>query len=245
MGKLFRDKNDVLINTKFGNIPFKGKNFNIEDLKESFNQSLTRISRESINILFLHNPRDEVEDLKPFLDLMEDLKRKGKIKYKGISLAKGYDYSRKIDLNEFDVIQDDCSLLSMNFLNMNLLKSTLFMARSPLASGILSDRLTENTSFPKDDHRSVWLKEERLASIMKRVNTIKKISNIELSSLARRFLLKNSKINKIIFGVKKKSHVDNIIVDLNKPPLDSIIEKKLIELYRNDYGLNNERHLGW
>ena len=47
----------LLINTKIGNNSKKKKSFNYNFLKESFNESLKRLNRKSINILFLHNPR--------------------------------------------------------------------------------------------------------------------------------------------------------------------------------------------
>jgi aryl-alcohol dehydrogenase-like predicted oxidoreductase len=235
LGKVFYGRDDVLINTKMGNLPFRGKNFDLENLVESFNQSLRRLSRDSVNILFLHNPRDEVKDFKILLDFMDKLKHKGKIRYSGISLAKNYDYSQKIALSEFDVVQDDANLLSMDFLKLRLPPSTQFMARSPLANGLLSGNMTSNSTFPSDDHRSQWLKGDLLHSYLEKVDAIKKISNIELPSLARKFLLKNDKVDKIIFGVKKYSHVDDIVKDLNSPPLDGDIEKKLITLYESNF----------
>ena len=245
LSKVFAGKKDILVNTKIGNMPFEGKSFKLKALKKSFEQSLQRISRNSVNVLFLHNPRDEIKDFKPILDFMDELKSEGKIKYKGISIARHYDYGKKVDLGEFDVIQDDANLLAMNFLKNEYPKNSQFMARSPLANGILSGNINLNTVSPCVDQRSEWLKGERLVSILKRVEEIKKISNIELPSLARRFLLNNKKINKVIFGVKKRSHVDDIIVDLNAPPLNKDTEKKLIQLFENDFCLINERHLGY
>ena len=243
LGRIFHGRKDVLINTKIGGMPFKVKSFELKDLQISFSQSLKRLYRDSVNILFLHNPRDEVKDYEPIINFMDELKSEHKIMYKGISLARKYDYSKKLDLSAFDVIQDDANLLAMRFLETQLLSNAQFMARSPLASGILSGNITSDSTFPPEDYRSEWLKGERLQSILKRVEAIKKVSDIELPSLARRFLLKNDNIDKIIFGVKKPGHVDDIIENLNSTPLDSDIEKKLIQLYENDFGLINERHL--
>ena len=248
LGEMFAGKKDIIINTKVGNIPHKGKSFNVKDLKSSLNESLNRLNREEINILFLHNPRDEVRDYIEMLEFMDNLKAEGKIKYSGISLAPKYKYESKI-LNMFDYVQDDFNLLSMNFLKYNLDNKTKFMARSPLASGMLSGKATKDLLFPPDDHRSEWLKGERLLSIIRRVKEIKeikeikKIGNTELPSLAKRFVLGMGGIHNVIFGVKHKSHVDSIINDLKSPPLESNIMNKLTNLYENDFGLINEKHL--
>ena len=242
LGEVFAKKKGIIINTKVGNIPHKGKSFNVKDLRISLNESLKRLNREKINILFLHNPRDEVRNYSEMLELMGKLKAEGKIKYSGISLAPKYKYESKI-LNMFDYVQDDFNLLSMNFLKYNLDNKTKFMARSPLASGLLSGKATKNLLFPSDDHRSEWLKGERLVSILKRIDNIKRISNIELPSLAKRFVLSMDEINDVIFGVRHQSHVDSIIDDLKSPPLEYKVIKKLISLYENDFGLISEKHL--
>ena len=242
LGEMFAGKKDIIINTKVGNIPHKGKSFNVKDLRSSLNESLNRLNREEINILFLHNPRDEVRDYNEMLEFMDNLKAEGRIRYSGISLAPKYKYESKI-LNMFDYVQDDFNLLSMNFLKYNLDNKTKFMARSPLASGLLSGKATKNLLFPSDDHRSEWLKGERLVSILKRIDNIKRISNIELPSLAKRFVLSMDEINDVIFGVRHQSHVDSIIDDLKSPPLEYKVIKKLISLYENDFGLISEKHL--
>ena len=48
-----------LINTKMGNSPFFGKSFSISNLKKSVENSLSRLKCDNINVLFLHNPREE------------------------------------------------------------------------------------------------------------------------------------------------------------------------------------------
>ena len=52
---------------------------------------------------------------------------------------------------------------------------------------------------------------KRLESLVHRINEIRKHSDLELSELAIRFLDDQSSIDKIIFGVKRKEHVKNIL----------------------------------
>lgn len=242
IGKILGNKSDVLINTKIGNTPFNDKNFNVSKMKVSLEHSLKRLAVESVNILFLHNPRNDVESFDEVIDFMSDLKLKGLIKFKGISLAKNFRYDPEV-LKKFDVIQDDGNLLDMRFLDLDIPKNSKFMARSPLASGILSGKIKKNSTFSKDDHRSEWLKQVRLESIMKRVDEINMISDIRLIDLAKNFILSNKKVNNVIFGVKKSDHIDSIIESCSQIRLSKDIEKKLIDLYKNDYGLVGESDL--
>jgi len=242
LGKVLGHKDDAVINTKVGNAPFTGKCFDVSEMKESFEQSLSRLSRDSVNILFLHNPRNDVRDYEGVLGFFEALKREGRIKRTGISLAKNYEYSKDI-LSEFDVVQDDGNLLSMRFLRLNLPENTQFMARSPLASGLLSGKIGRDSVFPSDDHRSGWLKGGKLNSIMKMVDMIRKTDDHDISELAKRFVLSSDKIDKAIFGVKLPEHVDDIVKDVRAPVLDKEVEEKLIALYNNDFGLIGDEFL--
>ena len=69
---------------------------------------------------------------------------------------------------------------------------------------------------------------------------IRKYSDVGLSELAIRFLNDQNLIDKIIFGIKRKEHVKNLLEQVSKKPLKPIIIKKLFELFENDFGLMDE-----
>ena len=57
LGQISNQKK-IIVNTKIGNNSKKQKSFDYNILKKSFYESLKRLNRKSINILFLHNPRN-------------------------------------------------------------------------------------------------------------------------------------------------------------------------------------------
>ena len=240
LGVILENSSDVLINTKMGNLPFNKKNYEIRELKKSFENSLKTLKRDSINVLFLHNPRMEITDYTDILNFMHELKDKGRINQIGLSKARNFNYEKFVNLEEFDVIQDDINLLNLHALKKSKPKGSILMARSPLASGLLSGRITEKTVFSNDDQRATWLHGKRLESIVRRINEIRKHSDLELSELAIRFLQNQNLIDKIIFGIKRKEHVKNLLEQVSKKPLKPIIIKKLFELFENDFGLMDE-----
>ena len=81
-------------------------------------------------------------------------------------------------------------------------------ARSPFASGCLTEKLNFKSKFNKKDYRYDWLRNSRLASIIKQIEEIKKIYNGDIKKLAIVYLLKNKKIKKTIIGIKRKEHLD-------------------------------------
>ena len=232
LGKLFKDKSDVKINTKIGNLPFVGKSFLLENIQRSFKDSLKRLQKTEINTLFLHNPRNDVDDYKILLNFMNELKQTGLIKNIGLSKAKGFDYSQLVDLSNFDVIQDEINLIQVDSKSFQKPNGKILMARSPLANGILSGNLTSSTVFSKDDHRSEWLVGDRLKQTVELLEQIKQISSLPLAELAIRFILSITSIDKTIFGIKSKDHLDFLLSCLEKEPLSQDLIQKLISLHK-------------
>jgi len=240
LGNFFYGTKDVLINTKIGNVPFKGKNFNIPSLKESFKQSLFRLKRDNINILYLHNPRDINYGL--VLDFMKTLRDEGKIKYIGLSRAKGINYS--MWENEFDVIQDDYNLLKIPCFDIYSYK---FVARSILANGLLSGNIKNNTIFEKGDLRNEWLKGERLEYLLKQIEGIRDIIapyGLSLSTVAKRYIIHQECIDGTIFGVKNKNHIRELLLDIENP-LPKDLEIKLGYGYLQNFGVNQNNKLNY
>lgn len=245
LGKVFHDRFDVKINTKIGNIPFGVKNYEIEKLKKSLDESLKRLKRKSINTLFLHNPREEILNYDKVIDFMEGLKQENIIEFVGLSKAKGFDYENIVELNRFDVIQDDVNLLYLDSINKQKPENIIFMARSPLASGLLAGKISQHTIFANDDHRHIWLKGERLESLLRQIDVIKKNSTIELSTLAMKFVLNLKNVDKVIFGIKKVEHVKKILELNSDYKLENEIMNKFKDLFENDFGLIDKKHYSY
>ena len=243
LGRVFAGRPEVRFQTKCGNRPFLGKSFALDDLKSSLEQSLERLGRESLDTLYLHNPR-QLEDWEPVLGWLDSLKASGVIESAGLSAAKGFAYPDAV-FDRFDVIQDDANLLYQDALRTRPREGVRFAARCPLASGILSGRLTPETTFPAGDHRAGWLKGERLASLVARVRAIKAIDSRPVATTARAFLLTHPRIDSVIFGVKRPEHVDDLVAELKAPTLEDEVRVKLEQAYEEDFGLVNQRHLGY
>ena len=240
LGDIFLKRDDIKIHTKIGNLIKGGKDFSIDSLRKSFIHSLKRLKKENIDTLFLHNPREEINDYDEIEKFLNQLIDEGCIRKKGISLARGYNYDDSI-IKKFDSIQDDYNLLHLQLPNYLTSKQN-FIIRSPFATGLLSGKVNSDTKFT-DPYRSAWLKDERLSSLIKRIRKIESVSATPLAEIALRYVLFQKGIDKIIIGVKKKDHVDHIIHCIEKGPLDVNLKNKLQEMYDDDFGLVNENHL--
>ena len=196
----------ILINTKIGNNSKKKKSFNYNFLKESFNESLKRLNRKSINILFLHNPRN-IKNLKKILKFLNELKFKKKIKNYGLSISKDYRYTKKF-LDNFKIFQLDYNLIYQKlYFNKFYRSQKNIYIRSPLASGLLSN---QRKKFSKNDHRSEWLNKSRLKKIYNFINQINNNKKINITKHSILFLKKSEFSKKVIFGCRTVSQFKKI-----------------------------------
>ena len=76
------------------------------------------------------------------------------------------------------------------------------MARSPLATGILSNKFSKFSKYESQDYRNGWLKGQRKKNILNQKKKLTQIFGKNLTDASYTYLLNHHKINKIIFGVK-------------------------------------------
>ncbi len=231
-------KNKIIVNTKIGNNERKIKSFKIKDLNISIEKSLKRLKRDSINVLFLHNPRISISKLDKLVYFLIQLKKEKIIKKSGISLPKNFKIPFSI-LNEFDVVQDDLNLLKLDQLENNFKN---FHARSPLASGLLSGRRISLKRFSKkNDHRKEWLDKKRLKHLKIQISKIEKFNSKSLHRLSRKIILQQENVNKVVFGVRNKIQIKDLLKDKKFVPYTKAMQKKIFTLYiDNEYSKNHK-----
>jgi len=232
----FKTEN-IKINTKIGYDSDRKKNFSVDVLKKSVFDSYDY--HGILNTLFLHNPRNEIKDWHKIINFMNDLKNNKIIKYSGISLARDY-YPEINILNEFDIIQDEINILRISKL-VNKKNNFKLMSRSPLATGILSNKFNINSKYSKQDYRYNWLRGKRKKVILDQVESLKKILGKDILNSSYSYLLHNNNINKIIFGFKDTFQLQNIL-EITK--LKKLSEKKinlLLDLHKNNFFLKEKK----
>ena len=205
LGEVFFNKN-VLINTKIGNNSHKKKSFNVKFLEESFYQSLFRLKKKSVNILFLHNPR-RIKNIKKIISFLKKLKKTKLINDYGLSVSKDYEYKVNI-LNKFKILQVDYNLIYQKLHFEKKYADKKIYCRSTLASGLLNDK--RYTGFVESDHRKSWLKSKRLKNIYKFIDEFKILKNYSIKELALLFLKKSKFSNNIIFGCRNSKQLKQI-----------------------------------
>ena len=176
----FKKKNPkILINTKCGWDLNMNRTYNIDEIKKGIENTIEKFGK--INVLQLHNPRNEIKKWDLIVEMFNYYKKKKLIKYYRISLARNYYFSTKV-LNSFDFIQDEFNLLRIDPIKkISAYKNTL-AARSIFANGILTDGFNKKSTYHRYDHRKSWLKGKG-KTIFNADENFKSLSNENISHL--------------------------------------------------------------
>lgn len=153
----------VVLATKVGmGVLGDEKNFTVEAVELSIEKSLKRLKSKYIDVLQLHDPEPRhSSQVKDILDLIEEYKNQGKIRFGGISLKTPTDFDYWSKLGKFDFIQINFSALDQRVLATDIPSYCLdtgarVIARTPLCFGFLSDHFPKRELLDQFDHRLRW-----------------------------------------------------------------------------------------
>lgn len=161
VGKALHDIRDkVQIISKFG-VTHEGRTVVVdsrpETIRKAINESLERLNTTYIDLYFQHRIDPNVEP-EVVASVMKELMEEGKIKYWGISEA-NEDYLRRAHaVCPVTAIENRYSMMYREYEKLFPVLEELnvgFIAFSPMANGLLTGKYNKNSTFDKEDYRSV------------------------------------------------------------------------------------------
>jgi aryl-alcohol dehydrogenase-like predicted oxidoreductase len=161
VGQLRRERSETLyVATKAGRrlSPHAAEGYNAENLSRFVEDSLRNLGAEAVDLLQLHCPPRAVYDDAEVFGALDRLVSAGKLRHYGVSVETVDEALRSMDWPNVKTIQIIVNVFRLKPLSTVLPRAvetrTGILARVPLASGLLSGRMTRETSFAKDDHRN-------------------------------------------------------------------------------------------
>lgn len=233
LGTVFDEKRypDVKILTKVGiNSWNDDVNFSSSFIVESLKNSLARMNRKSVFAVILHSLKSEVKTgtVREGFQTLINLKKKGLVENVGFSCKSPSEISRLLELYpEANIIEANFHLMDLRLLENKTQKSlkennTIFIARTPLCFGFLTDKISKNSIFDESDHRSRWQKTKpkqiynwldgkmKLEKIFKNHGYDQRIQELALS-----FCLQNSLVDFVIPGMMNIQEVNGCLKSLD------------------------------
>jgi aryl-alcohol dehydrogenase-like predicted oxidoreductase len=151
----------VSVATKAGRrlSPHTAAGYNYANLSAFVERSLRNLDTEALDLVQLHCPPTPVYEQDETFDALEQLVQEGKIRYYGISVEKVSEaltaIGRYPNIQTVQIIFNMFRLKpSETFFHTAKSKQVGILARVPLASGLLTGRMTAQTTFPASDHRN-------------------------------------------------------------------------------------------
>jgi aryl-alcohol dehydrogenase-like predicted oxidoreductase len=160
MAKLKKERKEKFyIATKAGRrLPAQTpEGYSRKNLTAWIERSLKNLDTDALDLLQLHCPPTEVYYLPEVFGILDDLVKAGKLRHYGVSVEKVEQALKAIEFPNVQSVQIIFNIFRQRpadlFFAEALKKKVGILARVPLASGLLSGKITRASKFAKDDHR--------------------------------------------------------------------------------------------
>jgi aryl-alcohol dehydrogenase-like predicted oxidoreductase len=138
--------------------PHNSAGYNRENLTAFIDRSLENLATDCLDLVQLHCPPTEVYYRPDVFGILDDLVAQGKIRYYGVSVEKVEEALKAIEFPGVQTVQIIFNMLrlrpSERFFPEAKARQVGILARVPLASGMLTGKMTRETRFAADDHRN-------------------------------------------------------------------------------------------
>jgi aryl-alcohol dehydrogenase-like predicted oxidoreductase len=138
--------------------PHVAEGYNRQNLTAFIERSLKNLDVEALDLVQLHCPPTPVYYMPEVFGILDDLVQAGKIKYYGVSVEK---VEEAIKATEYPTVQSVQIIFNMFrqrpaelFFDLAKQRQVGILARVPLASGLLTGKMTRQSTFAEDDHRN-------------------------------------------------------------------------------------------
>jgi aryl-alcohol dehydrogenase-like predicted oxidoreductase len=138
--------------------PHNASGYNRKNLTAFIERSLKNLDVEALDLLQLHCPPVEVYYRPEVFGILDDLVKVGKILFYGVSVEKVEEALKAIEYPQVQSVQIIFNIFRQRpaelFFSEAQRRQVGVLARVPLASGLLTGKMTQASKFAPDDHRT-------------------------------------------------------------------------------------------
>ncbi|HWB58884.1 MAG TPA: aldo/keto reductase [Chthoniobacteraceae bacterium] len=252
IGNFLKSRSEKIFTaTKLGRKGIYPDNYTRETLNEATESSLKNLGVDALDLTQLHCvPLAELRKGDVFQWLREQ-KQQGKIKSFGASVETMEQALACLDHEGLSSLQIIFNLFRQNpadvLFKKALEKQVAIIVRLPLASGLLSGKLTKDSRFPQNDHRN-YNRDGQYFSVGETFGGIPFEKGVELADalkprvpggmtmaqMAQRWILDHEAVSVVITGASRVAQVTANASVSALPPLDSRLRGTLRDYYENE-----------
>jgi len=263
LGQLRRERGETLyIATKAGRRldPHTADGYNHQNLTAFVERSLKNLGTDTIDLLQLHCPPTEVYYSPEVFGILDDLVKQGKIRYYGVSVEKVEEGLKAIEYPGVQSVQIIFNIFRQRpaelFFSEVKRRRVGILARVPLASGMLTGKMTRDTTFSPDDHRAfnrqgeAFDRGETFSGVdfqtgLEAVEQLRPLvpEGMTMAQFALRWILMADAVTCTIPGAKRPAQVEENVRAADLQPLPDAMMAEVHEVY--DRLIREQVHHYW
>jgi len=222
--------------------------YNHANLSAWIERSLRNLNTDAIDLLQLHCPPTEVYYLPEVFGILDNLVQAGKLRHYGVSVEKVEEALKAVEFPNVQSVQIIFNIFRQRpadlFFAEAQKRKVGILARVPLASGLLSGKITHESKFSKDDHRNfnrhgeAFDRGETFSGVdfetgLGAVKELKALvpAGATLAQMALRWILEFPAVTCAIPGAKRPSQVAENITASDLKPLPAATMKQVRGIY--------------
>lgn len=250
-------ENDIHIATKFcraGDIN-QPQTYSIENVTKYCEDSLRRLNREQIDLFQIHCPPIEILRDGQVFEVLDSLKKQGKIRYYGVSVETAEEGLFCLEQPNVSTLQVIFNLLRQKplekFFPQAKENGVGILARVPLASGLLTGKFKVDSQFEPTDHRN-FNRDGEAFNVGETFAGVEFEKGIELSNMlswiaenrenmtraALKWILEHNAISCVIPGFRNVAQVEDNLQALKVASFTETEMDKLAQFYKNEVHKN-------
>ncbi len=160
LGKLRKERSEKFyVATKVGrrSNPHIASGYTKANLTAFVERSLQNLDVEALDLLQLHSPPTQVFYMPEVFAVLDDLVKAGKLRYYGVSVEKVEEALKAIEYPNVQSVQIIFNMFRQRPLDLFFGEAQRrkigILARVPLSSGMLTGKMSRESTFEQDDHR--------------------------------------------------------------------------------------------
>lgn len=252
LARLRRERSEeIIIATKAGRYldPHVASGYNRKNLSVFIDHSLQNLETETLDLLQLHCPPTEVYYRPELFGVLDDFVKQGKIRFYGVSVENVEQGLKAIEYPGVQTVQIIFNIFRQRpaelFFGEAKKRGVGILARVPLASGLLTGKLTSQSQFEADDHRAFnrhgeqFDRGETFSGVdydtgLQAVEELRALipDNMTMAQFALRWILMFPAVSCAIPGARRPAQAEDNARASEFPPLSGETMRRVGEIYQ-------------
>jgi aryl-alcohol dehydrogenase-like predicted oxidoreductase len=263
IAQLKRDRKEgIIVATKAGRrlSPHTADGYNERNLTGFIEDSLRNLATDCLDLVQLHCPPTAVYYRPELFGTLDRLADAGKLRYYGVIVERVEEALKAIEYPNVQTVQIIFNCFRQRpaelFFEQARRRQVGILARVPLASGLLSGKLTRDSAFARDDHRQfnrhgeAFDVGETFSGVdyetgLAAVEEIRRLlpAGVSMAQFALRWILTHDAVTCAIPGGKRPSQVQDNCAASDLPPLSEAAMAAIRGIY--DARIREGVHQRW